>query len=106
MQASIGTLVRRGVLLLLLAGATLYSLFPMYWMVISGLRSESKLFEPLLTPGPYSIQSYMTIFSLTDFPTYYLNSILVAVGNVRHERVLDKAAKYFTNSKGKVPGQP
>ena len=103
MQASIGTLVRRGVLLLLLAGATLYSLFPMYWMVISGLRAESKLFEPLLTPGPYSIQSYMTIFSLTDFPTYYINSILVAVGTTLLTIVVVTPMAYAL-VRGRLPG--
>lgn len=73
-------LVRRVFLVLLFGGVILYSLFPMYWMVISGLRAGRALFEPLLLPGPYSWQGYKTILSLTDFPTYYLNSILIAVG--------------------------
>ena len=74
------TLIRRVFLGLLFGGVILYSLFPMYWMVISGLRAGRALFEPLLLPGPYSWQGYKTILSLTDFPTYYLNSILIAVG--------------------------
>ncbi len=72
--------LRRGIFFLLIAGATIYSLFPMYWMVISGLRQERFLFDPVLTPGPSSWQSYLTIFSLTDFPTYYINSIVTAIG--------------------------
>jgi ABC-type glycerol-3-phosphate transport system permease component len=80
MHSTSWTVIRRTVLLLLIVGVSLYSLFPIYWMVISALRDESKLFEPLLLPGPYSIQSFLTIFSLTDFPTYYVNSIFVAVG--------------------------
>jgi multiple sugar transport system permease protein len=80
MRRTIWTCIRRGILLLLTAGTIVYSLFPMYWMVVSGLRAESKLFEPLLTPGPHSWQSYLTIFSLTDFPTYYVNSIVTAIG--------------------------
>ena len=74
------TLIRRVFLVLLFGGVILYSLFPMYWMVISGLRAGRALFEPLLLPGPYSWQGYKTILSLTDFPTYYLNSILIAIG--------------------------
>ena len=74
------TLIRRVFLGLLFGGVILYSLFPMYWMVISGLRAGRALFEPLLLPGPYSWQGYKTILSLTDFPTYYLNSILIAIG--------------------------
>ena len=73
-------LIRRVFLGLLFVGVILYSLFPMYWMLISGLRAGRALFEPLLLPGPYSWQGYKTILSLTDFPTYYLNSILIAVG--------------------------
>lgn len=73
-------LIRRVFLVLLFGGVILYSLFPMYWMVISGLRAGRALFEPLLLPGPYSWQGYRTILSLTDFPTYYLNSILIAIG--------------------------
>lgn len=74
------TILRRGILFVLVAGATLYSLFPMYWMIISGLRAERFLFDPLLLPGPYSWKSYLTIFSLTDFSTYYINSIAIAIG--------------------------
>ena len=73
-------LIRRVFLGLLFIGVILYSLFPMYWMVISGLRAGRSLFEPLLLPGPYSWQGYKTILSLTDFPTYYVNSILIAIG--------------------------
>ena len=48
------TLIRRVFLVLLFGGVILYSLFPMYWMAISGLRAGRALFEPLLLPGPYS----------------------------------------------------
>jgi multiple sugar transport system permease protein len=80
MRRSKWSLVRRGILLLLVLGATLYTLFPMYWMLISGFRAEHALFEPLLRPGPYSLKHYATLFGLTDFPTYYVNSVLVAIG--------------------------
>jgi multiple sugar transport system permease protein len=79
MRWSSWLVVRRGLLLLLLGGVTLYSLFPVYWMVISGLRARSALFKTLLLPGPYALQSYHTILRLTDFPTYYVNSIVVAL---------------------------
>lgn len=80
MRASALGILARVILLVLGIGVILYSLFPLYWMLISGVRAEQALFEPLLLPGPYSLQGYRTILSLTDFPTYYINSILVAVG--------------------------
>ena len=78
MRRSPWTIVRRVLLLLLFGGVTIYSLFPMYWMVISGLRARHALFQPLLLPGPSAWKSYDTILRLTDFPTYYVNSIVVA----------------------------
>jgi ABC-type glycerol-3-phosphate transport system permease component len=80
MRQSTWGFVRRAILFVLFVGVTVYSLFPLYWMLISGLRAEHALFEPILRPGPYALQAYKTILSLTDFPTYYVNSILVAVG--------------------------
>ncbi len=80
MRTSAFGLFARFLLVLLGAGVILYSLFPLYWMLISGVRAEHTLFEPRLLPGPYSFQGYRTILSLTDFPTYYINSILVSVG--------------------------
>jgi len=79
MRRSPWVILRRSILLLLFVGVTIYSLFPMYWMVISGFRARQALYEPLLLPGPYAVKSYQTIFSLTDFPTYYVNSIIVAL---------------------------
>ncbi len=52
MNPAIRTWLRRGILGILIVGVTIYSLFPIYWMVISGVRSERSLFEPLLTPVP------------------------------------------------------
>jgi multiple sugar transport system permease protein len=80
MRTSTLRLFARIALLGLGVGVVLYSLFPLYWMIVSGVREEQSLFEPLLLPGPYSLRGYQTILSLTDFPTYYINSILVAVG--------------------------
>ncbi len=55
-----------------------YSLFPLYWMLISSLRDRSALYLPRLIPGPLAWTSYQTLFSLTEFLTYFLNSIFVA----------------------------
>ena len=65
--------------LLLFVGVTIYSLFPMYWMVSPACGPSRHCTSPLLLPGPYAMKSYQTIFSLTDFPTYYVNSIIVAL---------------------------
>ncbi len=56
-----------------------YSFFPIYWMLISGLRDPQYLFRrPDLLPGPFSLESYTTLLQLTDYPTQFRNSVIVA----------------------------
>ncbi|HTI81025.1 MAG TPA: carbohydrate ABC transporter permease [Acetobacteraceae bacterium] len=57
----------------------IYALFPLYWMIISGLRDRPHLYDPKLTPGPFALSSYNTLFGLTDFPTYFMNSVFVSI---------------------------
>lgn len=61
----------------------LYTLFPIYWMVVTGLRDPAGLYTRIdLLPGPWSLQSYRTLLELTDFPSRFLNSMIVAFGTV------------------------
>ena len=60
-----------------------YSFFPVYWMLISGLREYESLFSSIsLVPGPFSTESYTQLLELTDYPTWFLNSVVVATGTV------------------------
>ena len=60
-----------------------YSFFPVYWMLISGLREYESLFSSIsLVPGPFSTASYTQLLELTDYPTWFLNSVVVATGTV------------------------
>lgn len=68
---------------LLVAVMLIYSLFPIYWMVVTGLRDPNSLYSSIsLLPGPWSLQSYRTLLSLTDYPGWFKNSMLVAFGTV------------------------
>lgn len=56
------------------------TLFPIYWMVVSSVRDPRALFSrPSLLPLPFTTVQYRQLFSLTDFPVYFENSLLVAV---------------------------
>jgi multiple sugar transport system permease protein len=57
----------------------LYSGFPVYWMVITALRATKSLFTTSLLPGPFGLDSFRTLFTLTNFPRYLLNSVIVSV---------------------------
>lgn len=60
-----------------------WSFFPIYWMVLSALRSEKDLFSaPTLLPRRLTLDSFRTLLSLSDYPTQFRNSLIVAVSVV------------------------
>jgi ABC-type glycerol-3-phosphate transport system permease component len=60
-----------------------YSAFPIYWMVVSSLRDPTSLFSRVsLLPGPLTLDSYRNLLELTDYPTHFVNSVIVAVVTV------------------------
>ena len=60
-----------------------YSAFPIYWMVISSLREPTSLLSRVsLLPGPLTLEYYSNLLELTDYPTHFLNSVIVAVVTV------------------------
>lgn len=75
--------LRRAGLYLLVILICFYSFFPIYWMAISGTKAPSHLFShPSLIPGPFTWEYYSMLFRLTTYPTWFMNSILVALGTV------------------------
>jgi len=61
----------------------IYSAFPIYWMVISSLREPTSLFSSVsILPGPFSLEYYRNLLELTDYPTHFMNSVIVAVVTV------------------------
>ncbi len=80
MSARSGRALRKTFFPVVVAVIAVYSFFPIYWMVISSLRSASSLYSASLLPGPFGWGSYQTLFTLTNFPRYLLNSVIVAVG--------------------------
>ncbi|NGX97458.1 MAG: carbohydrate ABC transporter permease [Candidatus Afipia apatlaquensis] len=61
----------------------IYSAFPIYWMVISSLREPTSLLSTVsLMPGPFTLEYYRNLLELTDYPTHFMNSVIVAVVTV------------------------
>jgi len=58
-------------------------LVPIYWIVITSLKSQSNYFatNPLL-PSPESNFEQYRFVAQSDFPRYFLNSAVVAIGTV------------------------
>ncbi|WP_423750837.1 carbohydrate ABC transporter permease [Salinirarus marinus] len=69
----------------LCAGAgLLLIIFPLYWMAVTAFTPSQQIFQ---TPAPYyptafTLDNFAQIFNDTQFPTWYMNSILVSVGVV------------------------
>ena len=62
---------------------SVYSAFPIYWMVVSSLREPTSLLHRIsLAPGPFTLEYYSNLLELTDYPTHFVNSVVVAVVTV------------------------
>lgn len=73
-----------GFLNLLTLGAVLLIAFPLFWMFSTALRPDAALYTTpsSLIPETVSFEQFRTLFTNTDFPTYLLNSIILAAGVV------------------------
>lgn len=59
---------------------TIPILFPVYWMVISSLKTPDDLFSipPKLLPAQMTLESYENVIINSDIPRYLLNSFIIA----------------------------
>ncbi|MBA3480051.1 MAG: carbohydrate ABC transporter permease [Lautropia sp.] len=85
----------------------LWSLFPIYWMVVSSLRPPRDLFaSPTLIPAriDWKFENYVTLLELTDYVQQFRNSLLVASVVVVVTLVLSLVIAY-TVTRYRVPGK-
>lgn len=91
-KLSTGSKIALNVLALL---AVAYSFFPVYWMIISSFRDDASLYgNTSLVPGPFSLDNYEILLGLTDYPTWFMNSLLVAGGTVAITLVVSVLISY------------
>jgi ABC-type glycerol-3-phosphate transport system permease component len=59
--------------------ATIFFILPMLWIAYTSFRTQASIFSgAVLSPlSEYTLQNYETIFSVTDFPQYFWNSIQI-----------------------------
>lgn len=64
-----------------LALLTVWSFLPIYWMILSSLRTPVELFrDPSLVPSwPLTLESYHQLLQTTDYLTQFANSAIVAL---------------------------
>lgn len=72
--------MKRFGVVVLLAVAALFPLFPLYWMVISSLKSPAELsaIPPSWWPRSLTFDAYTTVFEAVPFGRSFANSVLIA----------------------------
>lgn len=77
---------RVGQFVLFLVGALgiLVIIFPLYWMFVTAFTPDSEVFNnpSPLYPVSFTLANFIEIFTTTQFPRWYFNSILVSIGVV------------------------
>ena len=80
--------------LVLVALVVLYALFPLYWAVVSSLKTGPALFDVALLPLHPSLDNYVAIFREQPFARNILNSFAVALSTVAIALALALTAAY------------
>lgn len=67
---------------LLVATAVTVIGFPLFWMLIGSFKPGGELYAvpPTILPQEWTLQNYRDLFIQTNFPTYFVNSLIVAGG--------------------------
>jgi sn-glycerol 3-phosphate transport system permease protein len=90
--------------LLLLAFGLVY-MFPLYWMIVTSLKSipETALFPPSWLPKRWMFENFADVWRTGPFVRYFLNSLLVSASIVAMEIAVAVQASYAF-AKKKFPG--
>ena len=85
-----------GAVYVLLIIAIAVSLFPVYWMVVSSFKPNSRLISwpPNFSPSVETLDNYHTMFANTKYLTYFKNSLITSVGSVALSMIVSILASY------------
>jgi ABC-type glycerol-3-phosphate transport system permease component len=97
--------LRKALLYLLLILAILWSVLPLLWMFLSSVKSDAETFNPNsgILPEALSFENYQTLFTVTKFSSWMLNSTLMAASTTLGVVLLASAAAYAL-TRFKYPG--
>lgn len=75
---------------------TLIMLFPIYWMIISSLKSSDELLlaVPTLWPNKFMWQNYPGVLKMAPFGRYFFNTVVVTVSCMAIELTLSILSAY------------
>lgn len=80
--ADVHALAERVMFYLLVLTAVSVVGFPLFWMVLSSFKPGSELYisPPTFLPNEWTLKNYADLFVQTNFPIYFVNSLIVAGG--------------------------
>ncbi|WP_199614473.1 sugar ABC transporter permease [Paenibacillus alkalitolerans] len=64
------------VILILLCLAAIY---PALWIVMSSLKAGNSLYSDTLIPRAFTVEHYRNLFTKTDYPLWFMNTLKIAV---------------------------
>ena len=81
---------------IIVGALALVFIFPFLWMLSTSFKYEIDVMEfPVrLIPKKWNFQNYVTVFTKSDFPGYYLNSIKVTFTTIVGELCITTMAAY------------
>jgi len=58
----------------------IFFILPMVWIIYCSFRTQASIFSGKVIPPlkEFTLENYRLIFSVTDFPTYFINSLKIA----------------------------
>ncbi|WP_058308601.1 carbohydrate ABC transporter permease [Gracilibacillus massiliensis] len=86
--------------------ASIYSLFPILWAFLTAIKpaDEVRSANPsLLTSNP-TFENFRSVLFETQFPRYFLNSVIVSFGSVLLSIFIGVLAAYALSRLSKAPG--
>lgn len=65
---------------LVVIASLIYFILPMVWIIYTSFRTQASIFSGKVFPplNEFTLENYATILSVTDFPRYFLNSLVIA----------------------------
>jgi ABC-type glycerol-3-phosphate transport system permease component len=59
----------------------IFFILPMVWIIYCSFRTQASIFSGKVIPHlkEFTLENYRLIFSVTDFPTYFINSLKIAM---------------------------
>jgi multiple sugar transport system permease protein len=75
-----------------------FYLFPVYWMVISGFKSNAEIFQrpPTIFPAEPTLESFLLIFRRDNMAQFLFNSFVIAGGTAALTILISSFAAYGT----------